>query len=113
MAAPDADTIRREFGEAVNMTRGELEDWLGTDESRAAGQHADGNESVGHRSGRRIAAILGKRKDELTDDDLAHMRNVNGYVQRHLEQRPERSRDELEGMTWTHSLRNWGHDPLK
>jgi hypothetical protein len=28
MAQTDADTVRREFGEAVNMTAGELEKWL-------------------------------------------------------------------------------------
>ncbi len=28
-------------------------------------------------------------------------------------QRPDKADDELAGMTWTHSLKNWGHDPLK
>lgn len=41
------------------------------------------------------------------------MKKVNGYVSRHLEQRPSKSREELAGMAWTRSLRNWGHDPLK
>ncbi|MER6668693.1 DUF3140 domain-containing protein [Amycolatopsis japonica] len=47
------DDVHTEFGEAVNMTAGELEKWLKTDESREAGQHKDGGESVGHESGRR------------------------------------------------------------
>jgi hypothetical protein len=38
MATDDHDTIRREFGEAVTMTAGELETWLDTDESRSVGQ---------------------------------------------------------------------------
>ncbi len=109
----DPDAARDEFGEAVNMTAKELDRWLGTDASKAVGQKDGGGESVGHESGRRIVAILGKSKNELTDDDLAHMAKVAGYVKRHLAQRPDRSRDELEDMDWTHSLRNWGHDPLK
>jgi hypothetical protein len=112
MADDDKDT-RDEFARAVNMTRKELDDWLATDESEAAGQHLDGGESTGHESGRRIVAILEKEQSELTEDDYAHMRKVNGYVKRHLAQRPDKPDDELAGMTWTHSLKNWGHDPLK
>ncbi|HEX8432641.1 MAG TPA: DUF3140 domain-containing protein, partial [Longimicrobium sp.] len=47
------------FREAVNMTAGELERWLETDESRGVGQKAtEGSESTGHRSGRHIVEIL-------------------------------------------------------
>jgi hypothetical protein len=112
MADDDEDT-RDEFGRSVNMTRKELGDWLETDESKAAGQHDGGGESTGHESGRHIVAILEKRQGDLTEDDYAHMRKVNGYVKRHLAQRPDKPDDELAGMTWTHSLKNWGHDPLK
>ena len=112
MADQDPDTVRREFGEAVNMTAGELEKWLETDESRSVGQDSDGSgESTGHASGRRIVDLLRTRKDDLTDDDLAHMRKVHGYVQRHLGQRPEK--EDLEASRWRYSLMNWGHDPLK
>jgi hypothetical protein len=41
------------------------------------------------------------------------MKKVSGYVARHLEQPPDRPEGELEDMAWTHSLRNWGRDPLK
>ena len=112
MAGQDPDTVREEFGEAVNMTAGELETWLGTDESQSVGQDSDGSgESTGHASGRRIVELLRTRKDDLTDDDLAHMRKVHGYVQRHLAQRPE-ERD-VETSRWRYSLMNWGHDPQK
>lgn len=47
-----------EFRELVNMKPADLEKWLATDASRAAGQHKDGGESTGHASGRRIAGIL-------------------------------------------------------
>ena len=54
MADDDPGTIRREFGEAVNMTPAELEQWLDSDASRAVGQKDGGGESTGHASGRRI-----------------------------------------------------------
>jgi hypothetical protein len=112
MASQDDDTTRREFGETVNMTAGELEEWLGTDESQAVGQKSDdGGESTGHASGRRIVQLLRTKKADLTDDDLAHMRKVHGYVQRHLAQQPEH--EDVETSRWRYSLMNWGHDPLK
>jgi len=103
------DDVRTEFDKAVNMTVKQLEKWLETDESRSVGQKDDGGESTGHRSGRRIISLLGKRKDDLTDDDLAHMRKVNGYVKRHLAQRPD---GDVTDTAWRYSLMNWGHDPV-
>ncbi len=112
MASEDPDTIRREFGEAVNMTASELETWLDSDESQAVGQKSGGTgESTGHESGRRIVELLRKKKDDLSDDDLSHMRKVHGYVQRHLAQEPKR--EDVETSRWRYSLMNWGHDPLK
>ncbi len=112
MAEDDADTIRREFGEAVNMTASELERWLATEESQSVGQKIGGaEESTGHESGRRIVELLHTRKADLTDDDLAHMRKVHGYVQRHLAQEP--AKEDVETSRWRFSLMNWGHDPLK
>lgn len=106
----DKDRIRREFGAAVNMTAAELGDWLETDESRQVGfRRAGETESVGHASGRHIVRILGKRPDDLGDDDFAHMRKVVGYVHRHRAQRPEN----IYTSRWRYSLMNWGHDPAK
>lgn len=94
-AQDDADTIRRDFGEAVNMTAGELQKWLDTDESQQVGwsggekkTSADGEESVGHESGRRIVELLQSKKADLDEDDLSHMKKVVGYVHRHLGQSP-------------------------
>jgi hypothetical protein len=110
--AEDADPIRREFGEAVNMTAGELEEWLDTDESQSVGQKSGGSgEHTGHESGRRIVELLHTKKADLTDDDLAHMRKVTGYVRRHLAQAP--AKEDVETSCWRYSLMNWGHDPLK
>ncbi len=107
----DRDATIAAFDDAVNMTRKELEDWLKTDESNAAGQKADGGgESTGHASGRMIAAILDTKKADYTDDDLGQMRRVVSYVHRHLAQQPD---GDVTDTRWRHSLMNWGHDPLK
>jgi hypothetical protein len=100
-----------DFRTAVNMTAGELEKWLKTDESREVGQkNADGGESVGHDSGRKIVKLLHTKKADLTSEDEAHMRKVTGYVHRHLAQRPS---GDIGETKWRYSLMNWGHDPLK
>ena len=110
MSDDDPDQIRRDFDDAVNMTPSELERWLDTDESQSVGQD-DGGESVGHKSGRRIVELQRTTKDDLSEDDLAHMRKVVGYVRRHLGQGgPD---DDVEHSRWRYSLMNWGHDPLK
>ena len=108
----DADEIRAQFGESVNLTPKALREWLETDESKSVGQKdSDGDESVGHEMGRHIVALLEKKKGDLDDEDLARMKKVNGYVARHLEQRP--SKEDVETSKWRYSLMNWGHDPLK
>ncbi|GGO21600.1 DNA-binding protein [Microbispora rosea subsp. aerata] len=99
-----------EFGEAVNMSAAELERWLGEQRSKEVGDKSGGGESTGHESGRHIVAILRKRKDDLDDEDYAHMRKVVGYVHRHLAQRPS---GDVRETRWRYSLMNWGHDPLK
>jgi hypothetical protein len=106
--------IRDDFRAAVNMAPAELARWLETEESHAVGwKGPDGKgtgESVGHRSGRRIVALLRTRQAELEPDDYAHMRKVVGYVRRHLAQRPAK---DIATSRWRYSLMNWGHDPLK
>jgi hypothetical protein len=97
------------FRALVNMTPSALEEWLATEDSRAAGQHKDGGESTGHASGRAIVEILRKKKGDLADPDYAHMRKVIGYIRRHLAQRPS---GDVRDTRWRHSLMNWGHDPL-
>ena len=105
------DPIVKEFKEAVNMTASQIEKHLDTDESRKVGYKAhEGDESVGHDSGRRIALLLDKNQDDLTEADLKHMHKVVGYVHRHLAQRPK---GDVEDTNWRTSLMNWGHDPLK
>ena len=106
----DRHKVRTAFHAAVNMDALEIAEWLGTPESRRVGQVKAGEtESVGRRSGRRIAAILATPEPELTEEDYAHMRKVCGFVRRHCAQEPAN----LVTSRWRYSLMNWGHDPLK
>jgi hypothetical protein len=107
----DQKDIVAEFNEAVNMSPAELEKWLETEESQSVGWHNDGEgEAIGHQSGRRIVEIKRKKKADLTEEDLAHMRKVVGYVHRHCAQGPA---EDKEHSRWRYSLMNWGHDPTK
>ncbi|MBC3760670.1 DUF3140 domain-containing protein [Quadrisphaera oryzae] len=109
--AEGLDEVWDDWKSAVTMTAKELEEWLETDESQEVGQRSGGSgESTGHASGRRIVELLRTKKDDLTDDDVAHMRKVVGYVERHRAQGgPD---DDVEHSRWRYSLMNWGHDPL-
>lgn len=109
MADDDSD-IKTEFDDLVNMTAKELDEFLGTDDSKDVGQKKDGGESTGHESGRRIVEILETKKADLSDDDYEHMRKVVGYCKRHLAQRPD---GDITDTKWRYSLMNWGHDPKK
>ena len=110
----ERDDVYKEFNDKVNMPPKELDEWLQTDESKDAGWHQEkGDESTGHMMGRKINDIRDKKKADLSDDDYGDMKKVVGYIARHTKQRPDKSDDELKDMTWTHSLKNWGHDPLK
>jgi hypothetical protein len=109
MADGNAKTYE-EFRDTVNMTAGELEKWLRTDQSKDVGQKSGSGESTGHTSGRRIVELLRSKKSDLTDDDYGHMRKVIGYAHRHLAQRPS---GDISESAWRYSLMNWGHDPCK
>jgi hypothetical protein len=107
-AALDRHRILADFRRAVSMSAEELDAWLETPESLAVGQKTDGGESVGHASGRRIAAILRTPEGALDESDLAHMRKTVGFIRRHRAQEPAN----MVTSRWRWSLMNWGHDPL-
>lgn len=105
------DEIWSEWQELVNMTPSALDKWLESDESQGVGDTRGEGESTGHKSGRRIVEIKGKKKAELSDDDWSHMGKVTGYIKRHLAQGgPDKDKEHSD---WRYSLMNWGHDPLK
>ncbi len=105
----DGDSTVTEFRELVNMDADELTDWLETEQSRRVGQD-DGGESVGHRMGRRIVEILNTDSSQYRPGDFEAMRKVNGYIKRHLKQRPS---GDPTNTRWRYSLKNWGHEPCR
>lgn len=110
IVAKELKSVVDEFKQAVNMTPKELESWLETEDSQAVGQKKGDDESIGHKSGKRIIELLQKKQDEYSDDDLSHMKKVISYVHRHLAEKPS---GDVENTRWRYSLKNWGHDPLK
>ena len=107
----EVDDVWTDFREAVTMTPTQLERWLETDESRSVGDTSgEGEESTGHAMGRRVVDLLRTNKADLSDDDVAAMRKVVGYVRRHSAQGGPK--DDVEHSRWRYSLLNWGHDPL-
>lgn len=55
------------FKQAVNMTAGQIEKWLNTDESKSVGQKTSNKaESTGHHFNKLIAEILHKKPADYT-----------------------------------------------
>ena len=103
-----SDALWDEFHRVVNMTSRELHEWMRT---QSAGEEVEVlPEEAGTSLGHRVAAILAKRRSDLTDDDVNAMTKVVDIVRR------ER-RDDLEPTAgddhWRHKLMSIGHDPLK
>lgn len=92
------------------MTPSELEDWLKTDASKSVGQDSGDGEAIGHKSGKQIISIKKTKKDDLSEDQLDHMRKVIGYIKRHKAQKLD---GDIKDSDWRYSLKNWGHDPCK
>ncbi|HLT62634.1 MAG TPA: DUF3140 domain-containing protein [Microlunatus sp.] len=102
------DDLWQEFHTVVNMTSAELQEWLLVE---AAGEDSEGvPEQDESRLGRRVLHILGKRRTDLTQDDVHAMEKVVDLVR-------GRRRDDLEPVAgeahWRHRLMRIGHDPLK
>jgi Protein of unknown function (DUF3140) len=103
-----SDELWEEFHRVVNMTSRELNDWNRT---RSATEDAEPfPDQAGTSLGHRVAAILAKRRSDLTDEDVDAMTKVVDIVRR------ER-REDLEPAAgddhWRRRLMSIGHDPLK
>lgn len=102
------DELWNEFHTLVNMTSRELVDWLRTQSaSEDAEQLPD---QAGRSLGQRVAAILSKRRSDLTDDDVHAMTKVVETVRRERGEEPEPTAGDEH---WRHKLMDIGHDPLK
>jgi hypothetical protein len=102
------DELWDEFHLVVNMTSRQLREWLavqGADE-----QTEEVPDQAGSHLGHRVLEILGKRRADLTPDDVDVMRRVVTRVR-------EVRRDDLEPTAgqdaWRRRLMDVGHDPLQ
>lgn len=102
------DDLWQDFHRVVNMTSPELRDWL-----RVQGADEETEELPDHSGshlGHRVLEILGKRRADLTPDDVDVMDQV---VERVMAQRREDLEPTAGEAAWRRRLMNVGHDPLK
>ena len=103
-----SDELWQEFHDVVNMTSRELADWLRTESS---GEVTSEDAALPELEvGEQVVAILGKRRTDLTPDDVDTMQQVVDQVRtiRGDEPEPEAYDDEVRRM-----LMSFGHVPLK
>jgi hypothetical protein len=102
------DVLWENFHRLVNMSSPELRDWLMVE---AAGEEAEvvPDEATSSLGGR-VLDILGKRRTDLTDDDVAVMQLVVDRIvaERGIDPEPTAGQE-----AWRHRLMRIGHDPLK
>ncbi|MBF9131579.1 DUF3140 domain-containing protein [Plantactinospora sp. S1510] len=105
---PEVEQLWQDFHNCVNVTSEQLRSWLLT---QGSGEQAFGSEpDLGlPEPGRRILAILGKRKVDLTGDDIQLMRETVGEIQDLVETRPAAG---VADEDWRRALLDLGHDPL-
>jgi hypothetical protein len=105
---PVDDELWTEFHRVVNMSSRELSEWLRTSSADADAEALP--DQAGTPTGKRVLAILGKRRTDLTDDDTRVMRSV---VDRVYAARREDLEPVAGQANWRHRLMSLGHDPLK
>ena len=103
-----SDDLWQEFHEVVNMTSRELSDWL-VSEAAADGGNPD-TDIPEFEVSNAVLAILGKRRTDVTPDDVDTMETVVEQVRtlRGEELEPEAYEDDVRRL-----LLSFGHDPLK
>ncbi|GAA2442693.1 DUF3140 domain-containing protein [Streptomyces lavendulocolor] len=102
------DALWKEFHTVVNMTSRELQEWLSIE---AAGERTEEvPDRAGKPLGRHVLAILGKRRTDVTPDDVRAMERVVEIVR---SQRDPSLDPRAGGTDWRHGLMDIGHDPLK
>ena len=108
MGVDVSDEVWDDFHTVVNMTSRELAEWLRTESATEETEELP--DQVGPETGRRVVQILGKRRLDLTEDDVAVMRRVIDTVrsQRVPELDPKAGDDQ-----WRRHLMDVGHNPLK
>lgn len=101
------DELWTAFHTAVNMTSRELRDWLATE---GAGEDSERfPDQAGSPVGQDVLHVLGKRRGDLTRQDLDVMRGVVDLIEReHPDPEQPVTDDRLR-----HRLMGVGHDPLR
>ena len=102
------DELWNDFHRVVNMTSRELRDWLAT--LGAQEETEELPDQAGPPLGHRVLAILGKRRSDVTPDDVDVMERVVAKV---TSQRREDLEPTAGQAAWRHRLMSIGHDPLK
>ena len=106
----DQENAYTNFKKLVNMTPAQIEKWLATKESKNTGWDSGDGEAIGHKMGKKIVAMLRKKKEELTVADYTSMHKVVAYISRHTAQKPS---GDVSETKWNYSLKNWGYDYTK
>ncbi|HEX5568179.1 MAG TPA: DUF3140 domain-containing protein [Streptomyces sp.] len=107
--ALELDALWDGFHGVVNMTSNELAAWLRTSE---AGERAEElPDAAGTELGQQVLAILRKRRVDLTDEDVAVMREVVDTVT--AERERVRVADAVQDPVWRHRMMSLGHDPVR
>lgn len=102
------DELWNEFHRVVNMSSRELREWLRTNSAQPDVEPLP--DQAGSPTGQRVLQILGRRRTDLTDEDVRTMRTVVDRV--HAARRADL--EPVEGQAnWRHRLMSLGHDPLK
>ncbi|HEX5542654.1 MAG TPA: DUF3140 domain-containing protein [Micromonospora sp.] len=106
---PEMNELWEQFHSYINVNSAELRSWLMT---RAA---EDGTFRGAHQlmpePGKSILTVLAKRKVDLTDLDMAIMRETVTQIEDLLAARPA-----VGGVLddeWRHNLMDLGHDPVR
>lgn len=102
------DELWEDFHRQVNMTSRELGDFL---RLQAADETTEAlPDQAGTSLGRRVLGVLGKRRTDLTDDDVQAMEKAVRLIG---EQRGEEPEPTAGDDHWRRRLMALGHDPLK
>ena len=102
------DELWEEFHRVVNMTSRELSEWLMVQSTNEEGELPA--EPTVSETGQQVVRILGKRRTDLTSDDVAVMEKV---VRKVYDERREDLEPTAGQAAWRHKLMSIGHDPLK
>lgn len=106
--APEVDELWAEFHSLVNVTSDRMRTWLLTQGSGEDVFTADPDMDL-PQPGRQILHVLGKRKVDLTREDIEVMREAVDRIRQLLDARPAVGPGD---ERWRHDLLDLGHDVL-